>query len=1363
MVSIADVSGPSISITTLGTPITQNFDTLATSGTANTWTDDTTLPGWYSQFVATPTNPTTYRADAGTSNTGAIYSYGTGTSTERAFGSLSSGTPGDIYIAVKLTNNTGSAITSLGISYIGEQWRNGGNTSAQNLDFQFQVAAAGTITDANTPSTGWTDFDTLDFVSPTTGATAAALDGNAAANRTAKSANLPLTVSNGQEVWLRWKDTNDAGNDHGLAIDDFSVTASAAATPTPTPTPTLNVGDVAQTEGDSGQTNFTFTVSLTSPAPAGGVTFNVDTADGTAQDGTPAGEDNDYVAVHTTGSIAAGSSSTTVNVPVNGDTTVEANETFTVNVSNIVGALPGDTQGLGTIQNDDASLTGICQIQGSGTTSPVVGANVTTRGVVTGIKIGSGFYIQDDACDSDPATSNGVFVFTGATIPAAAAIGNRVQVQGTVQEFIPSADTNQKPLTEIGGSPTVIVITTGDPLPTPVTITAADTLVNNVENLERLEGMRVRVNSLTVVAPTQGTINEPNATVASTGVFHGVITGIARPFREPGINATDPLPAGAPPTVPRFDENPERIRVDSDAQPGTTALDLNTGTVVTNLVGELDYSFRSYTIIPEAGSPPSVGTQIGSTPVPAASANEVSVASFNMERFFDTANDPGTSDPVLTTTAFNKRLGKASLIIRNVQHLPDVIGVEEMENLSTLQAVATQVNNDETAASGINPNYHAYLVEGNDIGGIDVGFLVKESRVTTIDVTQFGKDTTYVEPGGATALLNDRPPLVLRASIPRPSGGTFAFTVIVNHLRSLSGVDDPADGNRVRTKRRAQAEFLANLIQSRQTADPTEKIITVGDMNAFQVNDGYVDVIGTIKGTPAPASQVTLASPDLVNPDLTDLVDTLPPSQQYSFTFDGNAQVLDHIIVNQPALAAVDRFVYARDDSDFAVKNYELLNELRISDHDQPVAYFSLGAPQPQGSFIISEFRFRGPGLSAQVTAPSGGRDTFKTAPPVSTDGSAPNAPGTSADNDEFIEFYNNTDSDITVSTTDGSAGWALVAADGVMRFVIPNNTFIPARGHYLAVNSDGYSLSGYSQGTADGDINYTQDIPNGSGIALFRSSDPASFSTTTRLDAAGYTGVDALYREGNGFATGGGEMTLNLEYSYYRSMCSFVQNVGCTVAGTPKDSGDNTADFIAVDTQATTTGQGQHLGAPGPENLSSPIQRNTQMPLTLLDPNASSSQAPNRVRDFTADVANHAPQGKISIRRTVTNNTGGPITWLRFRVVEVTTFPRPNGATADLRPIDSGDIQVMVNGTPVDVRGTQLDQPPTQPNGGGFNTSMNVGFINLGSQLANNDTVSVQFVLGVQQGGSFRFYVNVEALDENVVGTAPVTRRSQR
>jgi predicted extracellular nuclease len=1329
---------PRISVTTLGAPITQNFDTLPASGSA-TFTNDSTLPGWYTARTGTGT---TIVANDGSSNAGNLYSYGAGTTTDRALGSLGSGNAavGNLFWGVLLTNNSGSTITSLAVAYTGEQWRNSA-AAAQTVAFSY-ITGTGTITGslADFQSAG-TNVTALDFTSPITGGTAGALNGNLAANRTAISSTISgLSLANGQQILLRWSDPDHTGSDHGLSIDDFSVTPNAtAATPTPTPstTPTLNIGDATQAEGNSGQTAFNFNVSLTSPAGAGGVTFNASTADGTTN---PASAGSDYVAItNQPFTIPQGNSSTTVAVQVNGDTTPEPNETFFVNISGVTGATPGDVQGLGTITNDDVTLTPIHNIQGSGSTSPLVGTSVTTTGIVTGLR-SNGFFLQqpDATADADPNTSEGVFVFTSSAPPAAAAIGNSVQVTATVQEFIPSQDLHSPPATELI-SPTTVLLSTGNPLPAPIEITPAETTqasetTNPLDSLEEYEGMRVHVGSLTSVAPTQGTIDEPNAGVTSNGVFYGVVTGVARPFREPGIPISDPVPAPAPANVPHFDENPERLRVDSDAQPGSTALNVTAGTVITNITGVLDFAFRTYTILPDAATPPTVGAGVSPTAVPVPTSNEFTVVSFNMERFFDTTDDAGTSDAVLTQTAFDNRVNKASLIIRNVQRYPDVIGVEEMENLSTLQAVAAKVNADAVSIDGLpNPNYQAYLVEGNDVGGIDVGFLVKASRVNVVDVTQVGKDTTYINPNNnQPELLNDRPPLVLRATInrPAPATGSVAFTVIVNHLRSLSSIDDPVDGNRVRTKRRAEAEFLANLIQSRQSADPTERIITVGDMNAFRVNDGYVDVIGTILGTPAPPDQVVLPSSDLVSPDQTDLVDTLTPNQQYSYSFDGAAQTLDHVIVNPPAHAILNRFAYARDDADQPVIDYA--NPAipdRISDHDQPVAYFSLVAPQPQGSVIISEFRLDGPTDPNVVRPVTGGANA-----PVT------NAPGTQENNNEFVEVYNNTDSDITVSTTDGSAGWALVASDGVQRFMVPNGTIIPARGHYLGVNDDGYTLVDYGGTSAGGGDNlYAVDIPSDGGVALFRTTNPANFTLAERLDAAGRTTAPALYREGAGLPANCTGNT-GSEYSFVRSMTR-------TSGGLPKDTGDNASDFVFVSADGDTNMcPAVVLGAPGPENLSSPIQRNGQFTAALLDTSVSSTNPPNRTRDFAQDPANNSQFGTMSIRRTFTNNTGTDVTRLRFRIVEITTFPRLNGSTADLRARDSNDTNATVGGNSVVVHGTSVEQQPTQVTGGGWNTSMNVGFVNLGAPLTDGNSVSVQFLLGVMQTGTFRFFINIEA-----------------
>jgi predicted extracellular nuclease len=211
-------------------------------------------------------------------------------------------------------------------------------------------------------------------------------------------------VENQALVELRIMTTNAAGNDEWVGVDDISVTAGGGPV-----TPTLNINDVTQAETNAGTTTFTFTVSLTSPAGVGGVTFDIATADGTAHDGNPVGEDNDYVAKSETGrTIPAGNTTATFTVTVNGDTTQEANETFFVNVTNIVGATAGDTQGLGTISNDDVTITPIHTIQGSGSTSPLAATSVSTTGIVTGLKT-NGFFMQepDATVDADPNTLKG--------------------------------------------------------------------------------------------------------------------------------------------------------------------------------------------------------------------------------------------------------------------------------------------------------------------------------------------------------------------------------------------------------------------------------------------------------------------------------------------------------------------------------------------------------------------------------------------------------------------------------------------------------------------------------------------------------------------------------------------------------------------------------------------------------------------------------------------------------------------------------------------------------------------------------------------------------------------------------------------
>jgi predicted extracellular nuclease len=600
----------------------------------------------------------------------------------------------------------------------------------------------------------------------------------------------------------------------------------------------------------------------------------------------------------------------------------------------------------------------IHDIQGNGNTSPLSGS-VTTTGIVTGLR-SNGFFIQepDATVDADPNTSEGIFVFTSSAPPAAAVVGNLVQVAGTISEFIPSADPFSPSQTELT-SPTVSLLSSGNPLPTPHTITAGETQVNDYNNLEKYEGMRVSVPSLTAISGTQGTVTESSATSVSTGIFYGVIIGVPRPFREPGIELPDtvptPYPSGAAPAnVPRFDFNPERLRVNSKAL-GGAAIDVTSvgsGATITNITGPLDYGFRTYTIDvdpPSVTPAPSVSGVGSAVPVPTPTATELTIASFNMERFFDTTNDPATSDVVLTQAAFDGRLNKASLAIRNVLNSPDVIGVEEMEaglsvDNSILQAVADKVNTD----AGTPNDYQAYLARGNDPGGINVGFLVRSSRVAVFTVTQYNKNEQWVDPTDSVSKnLNDRPPLVLRATIPQV-GGTFSFTVIANHLRSLNGVDDLTSAH-TRVKKQKEAESLATLIHSFETnGDPNQvapydnNIVSLGDYNAFEFNDGYCDVVGTVLGAPAPADQVVQPTAT-ISTNMFDLIGFVTTSQKYSYSFDGDAQAIDHELVNRSMLARFTRLAYGRMDADFpeAFRNDTNRPE-RLSDHDPSVAYFDL-------------------------------------------------------------------------------------------------------------------------------------------------------------------------------------------------------------------------------------------------------------------------------------------------------------------------------------------------------------------------------------------------------------------------------------
>ena len=416
---------------------------------------------------------------------------------------------------------------------------------------------------------------------------------------------------------------------------------------------------------------------------------------------------------------------------------------------------------------------------------------------------------------------------------------------------------------------------------------------------------------------------------------------------------------------------------------------------------------------------------------------------------------------------------------------------------------------------------------------------------------------------------------------------------------------------------------------------------------------------------------------------------------------------------------------------------------------------FDVRPPAPTaGQILITEFRTRGAGTT-----------------PPGSDGSA----------DEFIEIYNNTDQNITIidaipgadPTSPTGAGWRFAGAQGAVEttfLVLPQTLStagplaLPPRGYFLISTQpttpspagNTYSLSTYPTGTgitASGSANVSVNpasatvgfLPDDVGLAVFST---AGAIPANRLDSVGYSSVTATdYKEGTGLPPAAGITTAG-QHSWTRALAN----------GRPQDTNNNAVDFQLVDTTAATlNGVASTLGAPGPQRgptmtayttTSAPIEHNGQMPATLIDPLQPASAAPNRVRDLTP-VTNGA-NGTLKIRRRFTNNTGLPIVALRYRIVAITTLtgaPLPPGQ-ADLRVLNSPTQTITLTDTSsVTGQALTLQTPAAQASGGGLNSSLAEGVITTTAPLANGASTVVEFNLGVQTTGQFRFFVNVEAL----------------
>jgi len=530
----------------------------------------------------------------------------------------------------------------------------------------------------------------------------------------------------------------------------------------------------------------------------------------------------------------------------------------------------------------------IFEIQGAGMSSPFAGAYVRTLGNVVTALDTNAFFMQtpESRSDLDENTSDGIYVFTGSA--PTVVVGDMVDVEGQVIEYFGFTEYSR---------PLVTITSGGHALPAMVTFDAntPSPIQPQMENeVERFEGMIITFDGIAS---------------AATGRFGdtAVVAGDTRAFREPGIEY--PGETG----LPVWDGNPEIFEVDPNALGGDNPT-IFAGQSV-SATGPLGFSFGDYQVWPtelNLGEQPDLLVKVRDR-----ADAEMTVGSLNMFRLF------GDMDQTAV------RLSKISRFVVNIMDSPDVLAVSEVGTLAVLESLASEI-------TLLNPDvqYTAHLQEGNDVGGIDVGFLTR-SHIAVDDVTQYGLDTIFDFDGSK---LNDRPPLVFKGRN-TANGSNFPIQVLVVHNRSLSRVDT---SERVRLKRLTQAQFVANLVQDIQEENPEVNLVVTGDFNAYQFSDSYVDVIGQIKGTSVEADNL-LWEQSPVSPELTNQVDSLPDEEQYSFIFRGSSQVLDHALTTSNLERMITGFGFSRGNSDVPAS---LVNddtdELRSSDHDGVVLFIKM-------------------------------------------------------------------------------------------------------------------------------------------------------------------------------------------------------------------------------------------------------------------------------------------------------------------------------------------------------------------------------------------------------------------------------------
>ncbi|HFC00057.1 MAG TPA: hypothetical protein ENJ53_04550, partial [Phaeodactylibacter sp.] len=485
-----------------------------------------------------------------------------------------------------------------------------------------------------------------------------------------------------------------------------------------------------------------------------------------------------------------------------------------------------------------AAQVEIWEIQGTTSFSPYLNQTVTTNQNVVTVVGEDFFFMQTPTYRSDnsPSTSDGIKVVMNTPTVE---VGNLISLTGVVREQFHRTQFDE------GDGLTITVDSVAVALPLPVILTDffPSEAAMDLPDLEKVEGMLVQFPQAITTGPTSEYGETP------------IKIGTTRSFREAGII----YPA---PWSPEWDGNPEVFEIKLGA---LGLLDsLLSGGMNLTATGVMDYDFGDYLLLPTEYE---ITSDAPFRAVDDPTATQATIGSLNCFVLSDLESE------------YVIRRQKVAAYIVDMMKAPDILAVQEVRGLSVLQDLANLIKTNHPDI-----NYTPYLISNGMSGGfvINVGYLVRNT-VSNVQVTQLGAD----EPFSLGGKLHYRPPLLLEATWnstpPKP------IKVLNLHLKSLNGI---AGGNstEVRTRRYEQSISVAHMVE----ANINENLVVVGDFNAFPFTDGYVDVVNQIAGTPSLGAEYPVQN--IVSFPLTNFSTSVAKKEQYSYVYQGNAQILDHCL-----------------------------------------------------------------------------------------------------------------------------------------------------------------------------------------------------------------------------------------------------------------------------------------------------------------------------------------------------------------------------------------------------------------------------------------------------------------------------------